>query len=663
MCQPPSLQALLRPLTPSSQEKGAEEFKAAAAKIRSGYKDYFDTLLDFADFADEAWKLLQTASATLTELSLGTNPDVVTLFFNLYVRYCKLHVLLERLPDARFASIVYGKAFYDATGNNDADYHRLTIYLRGWEHPLKRLQEECASIRVNDALIKLAEPIIRYGKPKAQAFVDGKVFNIVDQPAKAQLPIGDKKYLELQRLQLCKEWAAWGLLVCPSIMLEERAQMLLRVILRDTFCVTIFRDQVLDLHKEFSEMFDSHRDPKLNLSKLKPVLKMRDADYLQVAQNHRDMRTYLKLELATLTQFFLAFPGCLAPKLQMILAIVHLARDEVTWYYRHQHFAPYRAPKKYTIGAGPALPVLINQVHKLVGMLTKHEDLIAKYFAAYLHAEDVPHADKALSAFISEANADANLKALCGNMLEELKKPAKESDLEAVRLNWFRVSAELSSHQSGVKKDLRDKISDIMNTLVSRTRGIDCLAKETKLHASFGALYWHRAAVFKTLELSLQAKSGQSECCMGFMHVLHDALHNVHRICPEEQAVIGKEAATQADKFLRQIIVSAEKMIKQVKTSTTKLRMLTGYREAGREKRLQMPSNSKWNLPGVESQVGNYKYVEGLRLNKKGISDICHQIVEHDTVTVYNIEFVPRSVVCLHVTGCVHAHAHIVLPW
>ena len=104
-------------------------------------------------------------------------------------------------------------------------------------------------------------------------------------------------------------------------------------------------------------------------------------------------------------------------------------------------------------------------------------------------------------------------------------------------------------------------------------------------------LYFYRAQVFEVsvtqrwalrlhsacprlqlLKECLKANGGQAGHAIGFVKILNNALHNVHRICPEEQASIGKEAVTLADRFLLTIVMGADALVRSIVGKTMALR-------------------------------------------------------------------------------------------
>ncbi len=64
-----------------------------------------------------------------------------------------------------------------------------------------------------------------------------------------------------------------------------------------------------------------------------------------VLERHAKFRTLLTTELSTMLPLFEEVPQLLAPKMQMVLCAMRLARNEVEWYFRHFDQKPYKVKK------------------------------------------------------------------------------------------------------------------------------------------------------------------------------------------------------------------------------------------------------------------------------------------------------------------------------
>lgn len=130
-----------------------------------------------------------------------------------------------------------------------------------------------------------------------------------------------------------------------------------------------------------------------------------------------------------------------------------------------------------------------------------------------------------------------------------------DSDFEAMRLNWYRVSTSLNAQQSGIKPQVAEQLNAAMSRILTHSRNVDRIKAQVKKNASLYELFWYRQILLdEVLRRSLSAQTGQPKHCMSLVRLLHQGLHNVHRFCPEEQLQIGSLAVAHAELFFSQII-------------------------------------------------------------------------------------------------------------
>src|SRR5688572_1253817 len=78
--------------------------------------------------------------------------------------------------------------------------HRIADYLKKYENPLRRLQDDSGeiSMRIGDTLMPFAETIGKWSQVKQM--VDTRVFNVVDEPKNMTIPSDEKSHIELIQL-------------------------------------------------------------------------------------------------------------------------------------------------------------------------------------------------------------------------------------------------------------------------------------------------------------------------------------------------------------------------------------------------------------------------------------------------------------------------------
>merc|ERR1712130_11538 len=225
-----------------------------------------------------------------------------------------------------------------------------------------------------------------------------------------------------------------------------------------------------------------------------------------------------------------------------------------------------------------------------------------------------------------------------------------------------------------------EKISKIMTQIVHRSRNVDCLDTQLKTHGSFQQLYYYRGfsgqdeeeaaaakknehkwegmyTIYDCLKECIEPKNGSSPAyCLSLLKIFQSALHNVHRLCPEEHSLISKSIVKMGDGFLSYIVDKGiEKPIKIIIDATSNYlraqtqeqrvieRMKLALEEVkeGEEKRtLPEPGwESHWaarNHPGAKT-VGSMDYYRNF------ISKVCGAFSNNEIMHIANVEFVPRE--------------------
>lgn len=617
--------------------------------------DYYCTFLEVLNFTEDAWKLLTDLAASVQEFKLELNADVLSYYFNLFTRYVQIHLLVKLIETPEMYIASFARAFHCTSGNSEPNYLRIAKYLATFRSaPLKKMQEDAAAISlcVGTTLMTFMPILMKYST--VQGYAQGKLFNIIQEDAK-NLTVANNEKLQLEVLHLAnlRNWVLWGFLICPAELARPGALDLLSLCLRETFHLQIFRDKTLNIHKEFDELQDSYKSPNgtFKLSKHKKVFKDAYSDEEGTRKFHQDLRTYLRTELEVAEKFFNEAPSCLAPKLSMIFALLALSRNEIVWFFRHQHIIPFKCSSSKVKGLvyDTQIPLMIELVLQVSKLVESNKKDIQSYYVEALTKNDATKARSVCDQFLSSLH-NPQLSALVHAMIDPLADRTASDNLESIRLNWYRISAAVNHQQSGIPIHSTTAFSGIMNTIVSHSRNIDCIETQLKTHASFQQLFFYKNDIFESLKETLKSVDGSTIHCGAYVQLLGSALHNIHRLCPDEQPVIGKEVVTTGDAFIRLIVNSLERCIQGVINDTNALRSKTNYNAV--IQRIQHVNAMALNpqlppvpSPGDESQWETRRNVQNLAIYHKTISDICSSITRNDVIILYNIEFAMREYV------------------
>jgi len=685
------------PDIPGKPLKGFNEFKDRATEIKTALEDSYRTFLDVVIFKKEAWSVIVKCSNELLVLSYQINNDLMSDFLCVLTQYVKLHILVTRVEHRKLMVASYAKAYHYSAGNSEPKYNLVAdLFVQYDTKFFRKLQDDCKEIsdRVGDTLAEFWEPINKWSQ-KAN-LVKAKVFSVLESPESiTKLQNEDDHYLLMQYNNM-REWVLYGFLVCP-LGLEKRsfpkkkkekerlslALELLQRCLSDVFVITVFRDVKLNIHKEYETLFSYFKGPKpktkkekqFNLSKYKSkVLGRAREDWKGCLQRHADLRTYLRVEMETLTTFFTEFPAVLCPKFQMVLALMHMSRDEILWYFLHDpNTVPHKLnQKKYEHYEDTSIAELIHLTLKLIDLVRKYTDQIAMYYMGYLIDKDTPHAQEVVDQFISVSDTLSSRDRELIVYLMSTLKGAKPENFESVRLNWYRISASISNANSGISgasKKTKD-ISQVMTQIVHRSRNVDCIDTQLRTHGSFQQLYYYRGnlgtktsasakwensfTVFDCLQETMKPSSKYDPTyCMALLKIFVSALDNVHRLCPEEHSQIANQMKKMGDGFLNYIVKEGvETSIRTlIKSSTGWLRKqvshekviqrmelaLVEVRDGEEKKELPVPgSESEWKFRKQPRMIE-------MEISRNFIAQVCGSFAENDVLHLANIEFIPRE--------------------
>eukprot|EP01006_Ploeotia_vitrea_P037978 TRINITY_DN66191_c5_g3_i2.p1 TRINITY_DN66191_c5_g3~~TRINITY_DN66191_c5_g3_i2.p1 ORF type:complete len:1186 (+),score=697.15 TRINITY_DN66191_c5_g3_i2:131-3688(+) len=615
---------------------GYEVFAKRAANICSELQDYYLTFIDAMQCHDATWKLLLDVSKSIVEFKFNLNPDLMTSFLNLFVAYLRLHMLVSRVEDAKLLLSAYARAYHHTHGNTEPNFLRIASYVGdAGDDVILSLRDRCSDITlcIGETLRSFLPVVGKWND--IQMLLGQRLFNVLDKEKEMAKPHKESEFRELLYLDKFHEWVLWGFLMCPAELQPDGALELLQMCLKNTFVLPVYRNELLDIDQEYDKLFDSYRHNKFRLSKHKKILKETYKGTSTIVANHFKLRAYLRIEMTSLLQLFTEFPGLLGPKIQMVWTILRLARNEVDWYIRHLHVKPHKAkdwvkPDQYE---DTRVSELIGLVYEISELVRKHQGIIQRYSIKYLRVHDSQKLLPVANRFTKTSQLSTAIASLINEITSGLSSASVNDDFEAIRLNWYRVSAALNDQQSGILGKTSGELTSVMSNVIIHSRNIDKIESQLRQHASFHNLFWYRNELGDIMNKCLNGALGQPRHCVSLVAILNQAMACVHRYCPEEQKLIGEHSVSTAEKFISAIVGVVRHGVQQVLDRTFKLQLPV------------LPSHALADgpMPGAESLYERRRGVRDLRLVKKRLSEICESIRTNETIIVYDTEFAPRE--------------------
>jgi NCK-associated protein 1 len=635
------------PTSTSTQTVGHDLFSKRAQEIQSELFDYYNTYIDILKFSDEAWDLLRDLAQSLVAVRFQSNSDLMTLFFDLFTGYLKLHLLAGRVENCRLMLSAYAHAHHLNHGNTEPNFMRIATYVNEHEKPILKLRQQCENLMLDAATLhSFFQPLAKYQDPKI--LMDTKLFDLVHDEKSMDVPSHLEEMQELLYLDRFVHWTLYSFLFAPRTLQDEKSRGLLQVALGYTYQLPIYRDVMLDLYHEYDTLFEKFRLDKFKLSKhkkeiFKDILKTSHLVY----DRHRRLRGLLSVTLHTVYFMFSDFPGLIAPKIQLVLTLLRMARNEIVWYCQNIGVKPYKAPKQFPSGDNfidGRVTTLIYFVDHIQQLVSKNKDFVHDYYLDLLRGPDAARIHPIAESFFKSARLSVALHDMLADTLNAISDASDSTDFEAIRLNWYRLSASLSSQQSGVTATQSEPLTAAMSKILTHSRHIDRLESELITHGSLHELLWYRNHVQEMLMAGLSDIHGQPGHCMSIVRVVHHSLANIHRFAPEEQKIIGAKTTKMAELFLKKSVDQVIRLLNGICTMVDELRAQTAPVQVARA---MEKSGTQAALPGHESRhMIKNSLAQSLRAWRQQLAEICTAIREVESIVVFNVEYHPREYLC-----------------
>ncbi|VDO42186.1 unnamed protein product [Haemonchus placei] len=492
---------------------------------------YYYTFADLMDLKDNILQLLTTMDACQCQLDISLNYELTAGYLNLVVNLICLMILLSRVDDRKVVLGLFNAA-YDLTHvQSEASFPRLGQMILDYEHPLKKLSEDLGPLNrlILSALSSLS-PVYLRRNITANTWRNAQILSLTANPHQilyaAQTDTIACEYLSLDVMD---RWIVLCTTVCHSSMLADKTIFnLWQMSLQMGVCLRLFRDEIFQTHHEVQQFFDSIKGYHKRSQEVK------DCYSIALASIHADRRRFLRTALRELCLFIKDQPGLLGPKILFVWMALSFTRDEVLWLLRHLSEWPSsnkKGSKQCDELVDRQLPELLYYMLELRQLVTKHSDVIQRYYLKYVNGYDAIMTRELVSGIGDLNEEDA---VMLSDFAASISSINSDTDLRALRLDWFRFQAKMSMARSACSLHKNRKLAVIMNTNVFHLKMIDLQDEMLKETSDLSVYCFY----IKTLEkqwkncLTLPSQSRFALCfariCGHFSSALHD-------MCPEEK--------------------------------------------------------------------------------------------------------------------------------
>ena len=515
------------------------------------------------------------------------------------------------------------------------------------------MQEEFKSLSASlgKTLVNLM-PLYTKLKQVQQLRKEGAL-NITIVPADITKPITDKFHFQMSFSSQLYNWIVFGFLMCPETLAIPGALELLSVALKDAYVTQIVKDVSIPLHPEYATLFKTWKssNKNLKLSNQKKIIPEAAQECgSKGGSKHRDRRIYLRQELTSLVHLLKDNPQLIAPKFQMILCGLSLAKEEVFWYFRHQTPPPKPVAKKFVEDdfKDNRISELIFLIDELIGLIKKYKSIVQEYYVEYLKGADYLKLSELLdNNFMTLVGNGPSV--ICKSILDEIYNANINSNFKILRLNWFRTECALSSIQSTVPVSRIKEAMDRFNLIIHHTRFVDEIDDLLDKYANLKQLYYYKDLFYDIFDRAIKDGPNQPLHALSFIKLVADFPTNITQYNTDDRDIIGNDSVQLADKLVNDITARIAALINeiakqniifdnQVADVNAAYPLLLKKKDYRPPKDFQNPE-----IPGTESEYKRRGQFDRLRLYQRNAYQLCAILNDIESIIVFDTKLTPRE--------------------
>ncbi|KAE9415969.1 hypothetical protein Angca_008386, partial [Angiostrongylus cantonensis] len=484
---------------------------------------YYYTFADLMDLKDNILQLLTTMDACQCQLDISLNYELTAGYLNLVVNLICLMILLSRVDDRKVVLGLFNAAYDLAHGESESSFPRLGQMILDYDHPLRKLSEDLGPLNrlISSALCSLS-PVYLRRNITANTWRNAQILSLTANPQQilyaAQTDTIACEYLSLDVMD---RWIVLCTIICHSSLLNDKNVFhLWQMSLQMGICLRLFRDEIFNTHHEVQQFFDSIKGFHKRSQEVKDWYSVA---LQQSASIHADRRRFLRAALRELCLFMKDQPGLLGPKILFVL-----------WLLRHLSEWPSsnkKASKQCDELVDRQLPELLYYMLELRELVIKYSDVIQRYYLKYVNGYDAIMTSELVS-MINDLNEDEAV--ILSDFASSISSINSDTDLRALRLDWFRFQARTSMTRSTFSLSKNRKLAIVMNTNVFHLKMID-LQEEMLKETSDLSVYCFYIKILERQWKSCLTLPSQSRFALCFARICGHFSAALHDMCPEEK--------------------------------------------------------------------------------------------------------------------------------
>jgi hypothetical protein len=458
------------------QVEGFAMFKDRSLELATQLKDFYYTVSDVIVWREGTAALLEQMSKSFFEFQFESNHEFCVRFLDLFTAFVQVHLLISRIPECRLYVTAYARAVHCTEGNTESNFGRLAKFLDDYDsNTIVKLQTDCLpfSSRVGEGILSTANMIYKWSD--AAKLRDSQVLNAMECMEKSNQVLFFEEHVQLMHMEKARTWILWGFLLCPNELQRPQALLLLRAVLSQTWFAPIFRDQYMEIHTPYRDLYTNWKAPSFDLSLEEHKQPIKDGAVMapDAGKARIAARNVLRYTVPMLLASLRECSGLVGPRLYMVLSSLALIRFELNWYFMHAHYFGLQSNSRdvkipfKTKGAFVWTDYHDAQIGELVYFADQLREIIdsaqSKQMVSTFYLEHAAMVDAAVVRSSCEALARDPRVVSNGELTQQLNTviaqfasinrdsyQAKPQILADVRTQWDLIMCVLSGAQNGV---------------------------------------------------------------------------------------------------------------------------------------------------------------------------------------------------------------------
>ncbi|VDD83818.1 unnamed protein product [Mesocestoides corti] len=520
--------------------------------------------VDVLEVKDNVLDLLQRIALAGIRLEITINSDLTYLYLELTTNYFAIMYFLTRIPDLKAILMLFNFLFEQVNGKPEPNFARMAErFADPPEILLKHLLEEFKPHApvLSVALASLNDFFIRR-TVRAQNWRDSLFLNVLAEPRKiTHTALSDQLACELLPYEVMERWVIFGfLLVGPSSSGDpDDAFARVRLALRNSYVVVLFRDEVIHVHNLLTTFFESVWAGKSSSKRLSEIKEAMSIAYSQAPAAHSDRRAYLRSALRQLHSVLYDQPGLLGPKAFIVFWGLSYATDEIHWLLRHSCNVLPKKNVNTEEFADVALPELLYYVEDLRHLVRRYAPIIQRFHIQMLPSYDVPGLEEFLRPSLpflptEEVNIFNDMLAQLRDVENLLTSNSpRHCEFTSLRLDWLRLQAVLSAKDAPLALSNCRRLAEHLHSTIFHTRLVDQIDDLLRQVSDLSIFYFYWNKLEEVFNHSLVYPS-QLRYSGVFPTLCSCFVNTCHEMCPKERFIVGRAAGNLARRFCRKLV-------------------------------------------------------------------------------------------------------------